>query len=425
MTALDTTSEVQSDVPLVTAPPFPCEEDELRIACNEATKLRLALESSAIAIGVTNETPIEVPPVAAAPAPREENELRLIYSEETELCIASECGSTTEGSETSQSCSEDILEHLGALVFRACWQPHMLAAIAWLPQSDVLLDRAKRALGLDLREVGRTGRWEHLQAANVLMPANIVASCVGVEILKMKDAECAQQPRAVTGEGMFVLAALHAAGVLGFEDILNLSQLYGESLQTLCEQTPQCSFLIRGLCRATVERMCKEAQMKERKDQRSKAPVCQIYHTYGRKNFRGAGTRAAVTNLVYSALTAKAGAWFSDANIAYNTPLTQAAAARAAGALDVLLPRMKPPACAIYFQSARAKVEAGTPPIKFVDMVKREFSCEIQTEGTYKDMMADDIAHFYVIGPAHDRFVDFIDEDWFDQFAKRAEHVMV
>merc|ERR1711972_1024212 len=96
---------------------------------------------------------------------------------------------------------------------------------------------------------------------------------------------------------------------------------------------------------------------------------------------------------------------------------------RLAAAIDEALPKMRPPRCCIYFNLTGKKVQPGTDPREFVDLMKRQLTSEVLWEQTIKQMIMDQVKDFYETGPMKQikSMIKRIDLDAF----KRTENVSV
>merc|ERR1712039_786203 len=214
--------------------------------------------------------------------------------------------------------------------------------------------------------------------------------------------------------------AICAAGVLDFEDALTLVKTRAIAMQSATKIVPQAMCSVAGLDRPTLEKLCKEAKAAD------KAPgaICQVANVLFPAGFTCAGNKTAVDKLCELATKARAlQARVIKAGGAFHTPLMASAQDTLSEAIDSVLPKMKPPRCAIYFNLTGKKVSAGTAPSEFVDLMKKQLTNEVLWEPSVKQMIMDQVKDFYEVGPLKQlkSMIKRIDQDAF----KRTENISV
>jgi len=287
-----------------------------------------------------------------------------------------------------------------------------------LPAVKEMLATAEKVLGWDLKEVCLKGPESKLSETKYCQPAMFVAGMAALEVMRQTRRDSVERPQAVAGLSLGEYTACCAAGVLCFEDALQLVKLRAEAMQSATEKMPQCMVSIAGLDRATLERLCEEAKAAEA------GAVCQIANVLFPAGFTCAGSKAAMDKL--AGLATSAGALQTrvvKAGGAFHTPLMGPAQEDLNKAIDKMLPRMKPPRCAIYFNATAQKVSAGTLPPDFVGLLKRQMTSEALWEPSVKQMIMDQVKEFYECGPLKQlkSMIKRIDPEAF----KRTENISV
>lgn len=273
----------------------------------------------------------------------------------------------------------------------------MLKDALHIPAVQTMLEKAKEVLGWDLKEVCLNGPESKLSETKYCQPAMFVAGLVAVEVLREMNRDVVDRPQATAGLSLGEYTALCAAGVLEFEDGLRLVKIRAEAMQKATELAPQCMCSVAGLDRATVDRLCKEAQAK---DTEAKDPVCQVANVLFPAGFTCAGTKSTIALLCKLATQAKAlQAREIKTGGAFHCPLMKPAEEELAKAIDEVLPKMKPPSCAVYFNLTGKKVAAGANPAEFVDFMKKQLTQEVLWEQSVKQMIMDQCKDFYECGP--------------------------
>jgi len=243
----------------------------------------------------------------------------------------------------------------------------MTKDIVSLPAVRDMLIIAEKVLGWDPKELMLKGPEDKLAETKYCQPCMFIAGMAGLESMKAGEKkECVERPQATAGLSLGEYTAICAAGVLDFEECLKLVKIRGEAMQSATDLAPQCMCSVAGLDRPTLEKLCKDAKAQ---DTKAKNPVCQIANVLFPAGFTCAGTKSTVDLLCQLATKARAlQARVIKAGGAFHTPMMQAAQDDLNKAIDKALPKMKPPRCAIYFNTTGKKVASGTNPADFVDL---------------------------------------------------------
>jgi len=292
-----------------------------------------------------------------------------------------------------------------------------------LPSVKDLLDRSQKVLGWDLKELVLNGPEDKLSETRFCQPAMFVACMAGLEMMK-QDAtqkEAVERPQAVAGLSLGEYPALCCAGVLSFEDCLELVKTRGEAMQKATDLKPQSMCSVAGLDSPVLEKLCKQAIAE---DAKTKEPVCQIANLLFPSGFTVAGTKDTIDRLCVLAKGARAlQARVIKAGGAFHTPLMNPAQTELSAAIDKLLGKMEPPRCAIYFNVHGKKTSAGTAPSEFAPFMKQQLTQSVLWEPTMKQMIMDGVKDFYEVGPLKQlkSMLKRIDQDAF----KRTENIPV
>ena len=112
------------------------------------------------------------------------------------------------------------------------------------PEAQARFETAGRVLGFDLAKICFEGPDAELTRSDQAQPAIFVVSVVCAEALQRARPELAWAAAAGLSSGEW--AALHAAGVLSFEDALRVLQARGRFMQEACGQNPGAMLSLLG-----------------------------------------------------------------------------------------------------------------------------------------------------------------------------------
>ncbi len=113
-------------------------------------------------------------------------------------------------------------------------------------------DQANDVMGFDLSKIMIEGPEEGLKETINTQPAVFLHSY----LVWLKNHATHNEPNAVAGHSLGELTALVVAGVISFEDGLNLVKSRAEAMQMACEQNPSTMAAILGMDDALVEEIC-------------------------------------------------------------------------------------------------------------------------------------------------------------------------
>lgn len=125
------------------------------------------------------------------------------------------------------------------------------------PACRALFDRAGEVLGLDLAKLCFEGPLEELTRSSKAQPAIFVVSVACHAALGKAKPGLAVSAAAGLSSGEW--AALHAAGVVSFEDAVRALQARGRFMQEACEEQPGTMLSVIGLGADTLKRLSGEA----------------------------------------------------------------------------------------------------------------------------------------------------------------------
>jgi len=123
------------------------------------------------------------------------------------------------------------------------------------PLASELFARANELLGFDIQRICFAGPEEKLTQTDITQPAIFIHSAIVTRLLIEKNLI----PDMVAGHSLGEYSALHAAGVLDFDDALKLVRRRGELMQSAGIENPGTMAAIVGLDPAEVETICQEA----------------------------------------------------------------------------------------------------------------------------------------------------------------------
>ena len=125
------------------------------------------------------------------------------------------------------------------------------------PALMAMYDRANDALGFDLKAACFDGPAETLTRSDVCQPAIFTTSMVCAAAF-MK-ARPNARPGCLAGLSLGEWTALHAAGVLNFEDALKILQARGRFMQEACEASPGGMLSVMGATPEQLQSLCDAA----------------------------------------------------------------------------------------------------------------------------------------------------------------------
>ena len=129
-----------------------------------------------------------------------------------------------------------------------------------LPAARQLFDRAADVLGYDLARLCFEGPAEELNSTVRSQPALFVTSLAAMESLRAESPDTLEACSFAAGLSLGEYTALVFAGVMEFEDTLDVVRQRGEAMQAASDQSPSGMVSILGLDREAVEAVCDAAR---------------------------------------------------------------------------------------------------------------------------------------------------------------------
>mmetsp|Transcript_12624 Transcript_12624/g.33998 ORF Transcript_12624/g.33998 Transcript_12624/m.33998 type:complete len:359 (+) Transcript_12624:93-1169(+) len=258
-----------------------------------------------------------------------------------------------------------------------------------------MLRAAAASLGFDVEEAmedrgGSSGADQALA---------YVADCILFEAFREAHADVAERCQAVAGFGVGEYAALYAAGVITFQQGLEIVKVRSAALQDAGNQVHVEAIVVRGMALDKLERLMKAAQKLDAEDG-VHDPQVAIAQYWCPGGYVCVGTGSTVQKLHDAAVGDK------DAEVrllpdqhAGHTSLAKGAGAKVAAVIERLLPAMKPPRCELFLNQSGRRVPPGKPPQAFADALMSHLSEPIQWESCVTQMMSWGIRQFYECGP--------------------------
>mmetsp|Transcript_5006 Transcript_5006/g.12203 ORF Transcript_5006/g.12203 Transcript_5006/m.12203 type:complete len:367 (-) Transcript_5006:86-1186(-) len=275
----------------------------------------------------------------------------------------------------------------------------MLRDVRRKPVISSMLDAASDFFGFEIEELMIDGPAADMVSPAVNQPLMYVADCAAFELLKETQPEIADRCQAVAGLGVGEYAALYAAGVITFQQGLEIVKARADALQDLSNQFEGQAILIKDLALERLERHLKTAEKSDREDGTSK-PHVSIAQFWCPEGYICAGKSSTVRKL-QAVLGSEKGTEVRVLPHSHvgNTPLAETSASKLADLMEKLIPTMKPPRCEVYMNQPGWRVPAGKNPRAFADALTTQLSKPIQWDSCVTQMMNWGIRRFYECGP--------------------------
>lgn len=259
-----------------------------------------------------------------------------------------------------------------------------------------MLEKSKDILGWDVLDLCLNGPEEKLEKTNFTQPAMFIGGLAGLEKLRVEKPECAENPTFVAGLSLGEYTALVAAGVMSFEDGLELVKLRGEAMQEAATtQGKQLMLSVAGLDRATLDKLCEESRKEE-----GPSATCQVANALFPNGFSLGGSEKAIEICKTKCETAGAlQAKVLKTGGAFHTQLMQPAQTKLNEALDKVVPRMTAPKITIYQNATAEPVEAGGSVATIVENLKKQLTSPVLWEPSVQKMIKSGITEYYECGP--------------------------
>jgi [acyl-carrier-protein] S-malonyltransferase len=131
------------------------------------------------------------------------------------------------------------------------------------PIAGALFARANDIAGFDLRKICFEGPAERLNSTTVSQPAIFVTSAAILKVVRTNASTSHIQADVTAGLSLGEYTALHAAGVISFEDALELVLRRGRAMQRAADATNGAMVGVIGLDEEKVCQLCDEASQGE------------------------------------------------------------------------------------------------------------------------------------------------------------------
>ncbi len=246
------------------------------------------------------------------------------------------------------------------------------------PLAKEVFKKADDILGFSLSEIMFRGSEEELKATNVTQPAVFLHSMV-----KFQCAEALGKPDAVAGHSLGEFSALVAAGVMSFEDALNLVAKRALEMQKACTLTESTMAAIVGMEDEAVEKVCAGID---------DTIVAANYNCPGQLVI--SGTKPAVAQAIEQ-LKEQGARMAIELSVggAFHSPLMEPAREGLQTAIENTA--FNTPICPIY-QNVDGVAESD--PNRMKDKLIQQLTAPVQWTSTLQNMLQDGYDHFLEIG---------------------------
>ena len=253
--------------------------------------------------------------------------------------------------------------------------------------AGALFDRADSMLGYRLSELCFEGPSEQLDLTNISQPALFVTSLAALEKLRAESPELIEGCHAAAGLSLGEYTALVFAGVMSFEDGLEVVRHRGEAMQVAADATPSGMVSILGLERTQVEELCEQS--------REPGDVLQVANLLCPGNIAVSGSQASCQRIAEAAVEAGAMRAIPLAVAgAFHTSIMDSAVERLAEALanvPLAAPR-------ITFVS-NVDAQPHTDPEEIRDLLIKQVVSPVRWEDSIRYLLAEGHDEFYEVGP--------------------------
>jgi [acyl-carrier-protein] S-malonyltransferase len=131
------------------------------------------------------------------------------------------------------------------------------------PAAGEVFENANQIVGYDLRKLCFEGPEEKLNSTTVSQPAIFTTSVAILAVIRNSPATAELAPDVTAGLSLGEYTALYAAGLISFEDGLNLVQMRGNAMQAAANDSDGAMVSILGLDEDKVNELCIEAAQGE------------------------------------------------------------------------------------------------------------------------------------------------------------------
>jgi len=127
------------------------------------------------------------------------------------------------------------------------------------PAAAEIFGRANAVLGFDLASLCFEGPAEQLNSTTISQPAIFTTSAAILQVLRTSPRTAGLRPDVTAGLSLGEYTALYAAGVLRFEEALELVHKRGLAMQAAADQADGAMVTIIGLDTEKIDLLCREA----------------------------------------------------------------------------------------------------------------------------------------------------------------------
>jgi [acyl-carrier-protein] S-malonyltransferase len=253
------------------------------------------------------------------------------------------------------------------------------------PAASAVFEKANRIVGYNLKKICLEGPSEQLNSTTISQPAIFTTSAAMLEVFKNEPGNV--KPDVTAGLSLGEYTALYAAGLISFEDALNLVQKRGKAMQAAADATSGSMVSIIGLEEDKIGQLCDEAGQGELLAAANFNCPGQIVVSGSKAACKRAELFAAKYGAAKAVPLAVAGAFHTDMM------------ASAADALSAALESTKiiDPAGIRVIANINAQYYDSVGQIK--TGLKMQLTCPILWQKCMEKLIADGIETFYEIGP--------------------------
>ena len=242
-----------------------------------------------------------------------------------------------------------------------------------------LFEKANEILGFRITDIMFEGTAEQLKQTNVTQPAIFLHSVILAKVLGNSF-----QPEMVAGHSLGEISALVAAGVLSFDDGLQLVSKRASAMQKACEIMPSTMAAVLGLEDQIVEEVC---------DAVDGVVVAANYNCPGQLVISGEVSAIETTCELLKEKGARR-ALVLPVGGAFHSPMMEPAREELAAAIKAT--KFNEPTCRVY-QNVPAK--AITTALEIKENLIKQLTAPVKWTQSIQSMIADGGTQFIEVGP--------------------------
>ena len=242
-----------------------------------------------------------------------------------------------------------------------------------------LFEKANEILGFRITDIMFEGTADQLKQTNVTQPAIFLHSVILAKVLGNSF-----QPEMVAGHSLGEISALVAAGVLSFDDGLQLVSKRAEAMQKACEIMPSTMAAVLGLEDQIVEEVC---------DAVDGVVVAANYNCPGQLVISGEVSAIETACELLKEKGARR-ALVLPVGGAFHSPMMEPAREELAAAIKAT--KFNEPTCRVY-QNVPAK--AITTALEIKENLIKQLTAPVKWTQSIQSMIADGGTQFIEVGP--------------------------